>query len=344
MEQKIIKLHDFFGSLTFLFFYNLYYSLLWKYLYEISLIKATVSKLKEILDDRKDDKNINSLNFQETQKLEQHSKILNNVSNDFSFELNNNNNDKIRNDNYDDNHNFFLNEKMSNNTNFHSGTTDLEAGLCNKLIAYERIKIRKIQGKIEFKNVSFSYSKQNKTLVLNKLSFIIMPGMKVGFVGVSGSGKSTIIQLLLRFYEPIEGEIYLDDRNIKDFDILTLRNYFSGVLQEPELLERSIYENIQYGRLNASKAEIEFVSGIAEVPMNLINQKANSIQNTSQISGGQKQRIALARGLLRERSIYVFDEATSALDAETEKKINVKLSSFFAKMHEKKTILIIAHR
>ncbi len=96
--------------------------------------------------------------------------------------------------------------------------------------------------------------------------------------------------------------------------------------------------------MNATKKEIEYVSRIAEIPMNLVNQEANSIQNISQISGGQKQRIALARSLLRERSIYVFDEATSALDAETEKKINVKLRSFFAKMHEKKTILIIAHR
>lgn len=115
-------------------------------------------------------------------------------------------------------------------------------------------------------------------------------------------------------------------------------------MARPELFERSIYENIQYGRLDSSKEEIEFFSEIAEVPINLVIQEADSSRKISQISGGQKQRIAIVRALLRERSIYDFDEATSALDAKTEKKIYAKLNKFFSKMQEKKTIIIIAHR
>lgn len=202
---------------------------------------------------------------------------------------------------------------------------------------------RIINGKIEFRNVSFSYSSEkNKNKIIDNLSFIIYPGSKVGFVGSSGCGKSTIIQLLLRFYEPNEGEIFLDEINIKDFEVNELRDYFSGVFQEPDLFERSIYENIKYGNLNATDEQIVAVALITQIPLMLLDKSNN--QNIMQISGGQKQKIALARCLLKERKVYFFDEATSALDINTEMKINYNLDNYFTNLEEEKTLIIIAHR
>ena len=198
-----------------------------------------------------------------------------------------------------------------------------------------------IEGKIEFRNVSFTYSEKNKRKVLDNISFTITPGTKVGFVGCSGSGKSTIIQLLVRFYEPDEGEIFLDDINIKHFDPIILRDYISGVFQEPDLFECSVTENIKYGNLSASRKEIENVAEIACVPSYLLYE--DNIQGIFQISGGEKQRIAIARCLLKDRKIVFFDEATSALDLKTDNQINHNLNQYF-NTKEKKTILIVAHR
>ena len=198
------------------------------------------------------------------------------------------------------------------------------------------------RGKIEFKNVSFTYSANDKTKVLDNINFIVNPGSKVGFVGVSGSGKSTIIQLLLRFYDINEGEIFVDDVNIKKYDANVLRNYFSGVFQEPDLFERSILENIKYGNLNASKSDVEKAADIACVPKIFLDER--NYQSISQISGGEKQRIAIARCLLKDSKIMFFDEATSALDAKNDNEINNNLKKYFKSLVEKKTILIIAHR
>ena len=166
--------------------------------------------------------------------------------------------------------------------------------------------------------------------------------MKVGFVGSSGSGKSTIIQLLLGFYEIEEGEILIDDINIQNYEKKILRNLISGVFQEPELFEMSILDNIKYGNLSAFNGELEKVVEIACVPKKLLDEKFS--QEISQISGGQKQRIALARCLMKERNIMFFDEATSALDLKMDDKINENLRKYFKKDNKKKTVLIVAHR
>ncbi len=206
----------------------------------------------------------------------------------------------------------------------------------------KNIPSKEIKGKIEFKNVSFTYSEASQTKVLNNVSFLIHPGSKVGFVGPSGSGKSTIITLLLRLFEPSEGEILLDDINIKDYEPNILRDLFSGVFQEPDLFERTIYENIQYGNLNANEEEIASAALIAQVPLKLLKKSTN--QSIKEISGGQKQRIAIARCLLKQRNIYFFDEATSALDVNTEKKIAINLDWYFQNLIEAKTQLLVVHR
>jgi len=206
----------------------------------------------------------------------------------------------------------------------------------------KNIPSKEIKGNIEFKNVSFSYSQDSQTKVLNNVSFIIHAGSKVGFVGPSGSGKSTIIQLLLRFFEPSEGEIFLDNINIKNYKPKNLRDLFSGVFQEPDLFERTIYENILYGNLNANEEEIASAALIAQVPLKLLKQSTN--QSINEISGGQKQRIAIARCLLKQRNIYFFDEATSALDVNTEKKIAINLDWYFQNLKEAKTQLLVVHR
>ena len=199
----------------------------------------------------------------------------------------------------------------------------------------------KIRGKIEFKNVSFIYPGKKKVKVLDNISFKILPGTKIGFVGLSGSGKSTILQLLLRFYEPNEGEILLDDINIKNYDLTLLRDYISGVFQDPDLFECSIIDNIRYGKLNATGVEIDEVVDISCVPKSLIEEY--NTQKISELSPGEKQKIAIARCLLKDRKIMFFDEATSALDANTDYHINQNLRIYF-NSKEKKTILIVAHR
>ena len=205
-----------------------------------------------------------------------------------------------------------------------------------------RLSDNTVKGKIEFRNVSFRYSKKNTEKVLDNISFVISPGMKVGFVGSSGSGKSTIIQLLLGFYEIEEGEILIDDINIQNYEKKILRNLISGVFQEPELFEMSILDNIKYGNLSANNDELEKAVEIACVPKKLLDEKFP--REISQISGGQKQRIALARCLMKERNIMFFDEATSALDLKMDDKINENLRKYFKKDNKKKTVLIVAHR
>lgn len=305
IEQKITTVSSFTGSSSLLFIYLIITTLIWKYLSDFFYINQSLSKLNVLI----------------STKVSQFISKANAGS---------------------------INKEISENNTparyEEVSAAYAKAGDNNKLDTNLLIKNKKnIKGKVEFKNVSFSYStEKNKNKVLNNLSFVSQPGLKIGFVGPSGSGKSTIIQLLLRFYEPSEGEIYLDDINIKDFDIKEIRDYFSGVFQEPDLFERSIYENIHYGNLNASQEEIIAAALIAQIPLTLLDDKNK--QSIMQISGGQKQRVAIARCLLKKRNIYFFDEATSALDLDTEKKIIYNLDNYFDNLEYSKTILIVAHR
>lgn len=180
-----------------------------------------------------------------------------------------------------------------------------------------------IAGAIQFDDVFFSYPTAKETPILKGLSFTLEQGERLGIVGSTGSGKSTVIQLLLRYYEQDSGSIMIDGNDIKNIDIKYLREHISVVSQEPILFNNTIVENIKYGKMTASIEEIEEaakLSGALDFIKELPD-KFNTSCGTkgSHLSGGQKQRIAIARAIVRKPIILLLDEATSALDRTTEK-------------------------
>lgn len=189
------------------------------------------------------------------------------------------------------------------------------------------------QGKIEFKNVKFHYPNMEKNPVFNNLNFVINPGQSAAFVGPSGSGKSTIISLIERFYDIKDGEILIDNKNIKDFNLVFLRKKIGTVLQEPGIFSRSIIDNIKYGKLDASEEEIERAAKKAFIENNLNNTNALG-------SGGEMQRVAIARAILKNPTILLLDEATSALDANLEEHIKHSLKELM----KGRTSIAVAHR
>ena len=196
--------------------------------------------------------------------------------------------------------------------------------------------------KIIFKNVSFSYNKKNK--VLDSINFIVNPGSKVALVGQSGAGKSTIINLISRFYDPSNGKIFINESNIKNINLNSLRNNISLVSQETIIYNKSFLENIKFGNLNASEQKIvraaknadihDFISNSLEGYDTIVGEGGNTL------SGGQKQRISIARAILKDAPILLLDEATSSLDAETENEITKTLE----KLTKNKTTITIAHK
>ena len=197
------------------------------------------------------------------------------------------------------------------------------------------------RGRIEFKNVYFKY--RNK-YVLRDLNLVIKPGERVGIVGSSGSGKTTLVHLLMRFYEPSRGQILIDGVDIRDVTQDSLRQSISFIPQEPTMFNRTLRENIAYGRPGATDAEIhraarmaaadKFISGTEKKYDSLVGDRG------IKLSGGQRQRIAIARAFLKNAPILVLDEATSALDSETE----VAIQKAFDKLSAGHTTLVIAHR
>ena len=203
------------------------------------------------------------------------------------------------------------------------------------------------QGEIKFEHVDFSYE-AGKPL-LNGFNLTIRPGEKVGLIGRSGAGKSTIVNLLLRFYEPQSGTISIDGQNISDVTQESLRAQIGLVTQDTSLLHRSVRDNIVYGRPDATEAEMISAADRAEasgfIP-NLSDAKgrrgydAHVGERGVKLSGGQRQRIAIARVMLKDAPILLLDEATSALDSEVEAAIQESLD----KMMDGKTVIAIAHR
>lgn len=203
------------------------------------------------------------------------------------------------------------------------------------------------QGEIKFEHVDFSYE-AGKPL-LNGFNLTIHPGEKVGLIGRSGAGKSTIVNLLLRFYEPQSGTISIDGQNVDSVTQESLRAQIGLVTQDTSLLHRSVRDNIIYGRPDATEAEMISAAERAEatgfIP-NLSDAKgrrgydAHVGERGVKLSGGQRQRIAIARVMLKDAPILLLDEATSALDSEVEAAIQESLD----KMMEGKTVIAIAHR
>ncbi|XVE50545.1 hypothetical protein DITRI_Ditri01bG0171400 [Diplodiscus trichospermus] len=203
---------------------------------------------------------------------------------------------------------------------------------------------RAIKGQIELKNVYFAYPTRPDQLIFKGLNLRIEAGRTVALVGQSGSGKSTIIRLIERFYDPISGSISIDRQDIKSYNLRVLRTHIALVSQEPTIFAGTIRENIAYGKENAKESEIrkaaklanahEFISGMKD------GYDTNCGERGVQLSGGQKQRIALARAILKNPSILLLDEATSALDTMSESLVQEALE----KMMINRTCVIVAHR
>lgn len=198
------------------------------------------------------------------------------------------------------------------------------------------------KGAIQFDNVSFAYS--NRKNALSKLSFAVSPGETIAFVGSTGSGKSTIVKLLMRFYDIKTGSILVDYTNINQYSLSSLRQQIGLVSQETFLIDGTIAENISYGTFNASMEEIEEVAKITRIDgfiKNLPEGYQTQIGERGQkLSGGQRQRIALARAIIKDPAILILDEATSALDNKTESLIQEALEL----IKQGRTTIIIAHR
>ena len=198
-----------------------------------------------------------------------------------------------------------------------------------------------IKGKIEFRHVYFAYPSNPEHIILKNINMTIMPGQKIALVGYSGSGKSTIIQLLNRFYDVEEGkgEILIDDINIKEYNLYELRKKIGFVPQEPSIFKTSYIENIRYGNLNATDEECK--EAAREVNSLKILERDKTVnKKISSLSGGQKQKLVLARLFLKKPVILLLDEATSALDKQSE----IEVQKTLDKLTINKTTISIAHR
>jgi len=203
--------------------------------------------------------------------------------------------------------------------------------------------IKEVKGNIDFYNTTFNYGNSHSQILKN-INLSIKAGESVAFVGRSGAGKTTLIKLLLRFYDVSEGEILLDGVNIKNLAKSQLRSYVGVVPQEPILFNNTIGYNVAYGNDNATSKDIEKVTKMANLHdfIESLPEKYETPvgERGIKLSGGQKQRLAIARMLLSDPKIIVFDEATSNLDSESEKLIQKSLW----RVAKNKTVLIIAHR
>ena len=198
------------------------------------------------------------------------------------------------------------------------------------------------QGVIEFNNVSFTYPEGLE--VFKQLTVTIAAKQQVGLVGFSGSGKSTFVNVILRLFEPQSGEIKIDGQNILGVTQDSLRESVSMIPQDPQLFHRSLMENIRYGRLDASDAEVieaakkahahEFILQTEKQYDSLVGERG------VKLSGGQRQRVAIARAILKDAPILILDEATSSLDSVTEKKIQAGLENLM----KGRTVVVVAHR
>lgn len=203
---------------------------------------------------------------------------------------------------------------------------------------------QKMQGDIRFENIEFSYPSRPDFAVLKNVNFSLQTGKTLAVVGPSGAGKSTLINLLYRFYEPTAGQVFINNQNIHEADLFTLRNSMALVPQEIMLFGGSIYENIVYGNPSATEAEVmeaakranahDFIMEFPEGYKTVVGDRG------IRLSGGQRQRIAIARAILKNPNYLFMDEATSSLDSESEKLVQDALE----KLMQGRTSIIIAHR
>jgi ABC-type multidrug transport system fused ATPase/permease subunit len=174
-------------------------------------------------------------------------------------------------------------------------------------------------------------------LIFKNFNLVINPGQKAAFVGYSGCGKSTIIQLIERFYDVQEGQILIDNVDIRDHDLINLRRCIGIVMQEPVLFKRNVTENIRYGKLNCTEEEILNAAKKAHIEKFIEDE---NLQSNEIVSGGEKQRIAIARCIIKNPSILLLDEATSALDRANEQSVQKALDEIMVG----RTSVVVAHR
>ena len=211
----------------------------------------------------------------------------------------------------------------------------------------EGTKLKEPRGEIEVKDVRFAYPSRSDFEVCRGYSLSIGAGETVALCGASGSGKSTIVALLERFYDPQSGAVLLDGVDLKDLNVKWLRAQFGYVGQEPVLFTGSVGENIGYGKDGATQAEIEEAARMANAHGFITESLADGYSTQvglggSQLSGGQKQRVAIARAVIRRPIVLLLDEATSALDNESERVVQAALEEVMAK--QQRTTVVIAHR
>ena len=208
--------------------------------------------------------------------------------------------------------------------------------------APDAVDIGKVDGAITFEHVSFHYS--NNVPVLKDISFACKPGMMVALVGPTGVGKTTTAQLISRFYDPTEGRVLVDGKDIKTVTLESLRHNISPVLQDTFLFNGTIAENIAYARPDATREEIEEAAKAANIHEDILSMPEQYETKVGErglrLSGGQKQRVAIARAILRQSPIIVLDEATASIDVHTEKQIQKAIKNITGK----RTIIAIAHR
>lgn len=180
-------------------------------------------------------------------------------------------------------------------------------------------------GEIEFKNVSFKYYPEAQEADLANISFKIESGQTIGIIGGTGSGKSSLIQLIPRLYDTTQGEVYVAGRNVKEYDLVTLRDQIAMVLQKNTLFSGTILENLRWGDKDASLAEVKRMASLAQADqfVTTFPEEYNTIldQGGNNVSGGQKQRLTIARALLKKPKILILDDSTSAVDTKTDAKI-----------------------
>lgn len=203
-------------------------------------------------------------------------------------------------------------------------------------------ELKRMEGKIEFKNVNFAFDRSKK--VLSNINLTIEPGDIVGIVGTTGSGKSTLINLLMRYYDDYDGEILIDGVNIRDIDLKYYRNSIGFVQQEPLMFRDTIYNNIAYGSANVHVEQVLHAAEVANAA-GFIRRMPDAYdtmlgERGVGLSGGEKQRVSIARAVLKNPSILIFDEATAAVDSETENLIQ----SAIERLISGRTTLMIAHR
>ena len=204
------------------------------------------------------------------------------------------------------------------------------------------VKLDKVEGIVEFKNVHFGYNED--TTIINDFSAIVKPGQKVAIVGPTGAGKTTMVKLLMRFYDINKGSILIDGQDIRNFTREDLRSMFGMVLQDTWLYNGTIMDNIRYGRLDATDSEVIEAAKAAHVDSFVHTlpkgYKMELNEEASNVSQGQKQLITIARAILSDPKILILDEATSSVDTRTE----VQIQKAMLNLMKDRTSFVIAHR